>query len=88
MTHVKLSCGFEADIDENAADDMEFLDALELMDTKQNPIGLTRICDILLTPEQKKDFYDKIRDESGKVRVKATSDQVKELMEQLVDKKK
>ena len=32
MTHVKLSCGFEADIDENAADDMEFLDALELMD--------------------------------------------------------
>lgn len=88
MTHVKLSCGFEADIDETAADDMEFLEAMELLDTKQNPIGLARICGIMLTPEQKKDFYDKIRDESGKVRVKATGDQVKELLGQLVDKKK
>ncbi len=88
MTHVKLSCGFEADIDENAADDMEFLDALELMDTRKNPIGLTRICDILLTPEQKKDFYDCIRDESGKVRVKATGEQIQELLGQLTDKKK
>ena len=31
MTHVELSCGFEADIDESAADDMEFLDALTAM---------------------------------------------------------
>lgn len=88
MTHVKLSCGFEADIDETAADDMEFLDALELMDTKKNPIGLTRVCDILLTPEQKKDFYDKLRDENGKVRVEPTGLQIQELLGQLIDKKK
>ena len=50
--------------------------------------GETRICDILLTPEQKKDFYDCIRDESGKVRVKATGDQIQELLGQLTDKKK
>lgn len=88
MTHVELSCGFEADIDESAADDMEFLDALELMDTRQNPIGLTRICDILLTPAQKKEFYDCIRDESGKVRVKAAGEQIQEMLGQLTSKKK
>ena len=38
MTHVTLSCGFEADIDETAVQDMEFLDALTEMQDG-DPIG-------------------------------------------------
>ena len=87
MTHVQLSCGFEADIDENAADDMEFLDALTAMQ-KGDLTGMSEMCSILLKPEEKKRLYDMLRNESGRVPVKIMGEQITELMGQLGSKKK
>ena len=87
MTHVTLSCGFEADIDENAVQDMAFLDALTDMQDG-DPTGLSRMCALLMSKADKKRLYDAARDENGRATVDEVGKQLTELLEQLQTKKK
>lgn len=87
MTHVKLSCGFEADVDETAASDIEFLDALTDMQDG-DPTGMSRLIGMLLGKDNKKRLYDAVRDETGRASVDAVGAQLTELLGQLVSKKK
>ena len=87
MTQIKLSCGFEAEIDEAAVNDMEFLDALTQMQ-EGDPTGLSVICDMLLNKKDKKRLYDAVRDENGRATVEAVSAKIKEIFDQLGSKKK
>lgn len=87
MTHVSLSCGFEADIDETAVNDMEFLDALSDMQ-HGDPTGLSVMCNILMNKNDKKRLYDAVRDENGRATVDKVGEQLTELLGQLKDKKK
>jgi hypothetical protein len=87
MTHVKLSCGFEADVDETAANDIEFLDALTDMQDG-DPTGMSRLIGMLLGKDNKKRLYDVVRDETGRASVDAVGAQLTELLGQLVSKKK
>ncbi len=87
MTHISLSCGFEAEVDETAVNDMEFLDALNQMQNG-DATGLSTVCDILLQKEDKKRLYDACRNEKGRATVDAVGAQLTELLGQLVSKKK
>ncbi len=87
MTHVTLACGYEADIDETAANDMEFLDALTKMQ-EGDPTGLSIMCSILLSKEDKKRLYDTVRDERGRTPVEAVGAKLTEIIQQLGSKKK
>lgn len=88
MTHVALSCGFEADIDEASLNDMEFLDALTAMQ-EGDATGMSKMCSILFPDKaDKKRLYDACRDEYGRAPVDAVGGQLTELMQQLGSKKK
>ena len=87
MTQIKLSRGFEAEIDEAAVNDMEFLDALTQMQ-EGDPTGLSVICDMLLNKQDKKRLYDAVRDENGRATIEAVSAKIKEIFDQLGSKKK
>ena len=87
MTHVTLSCGFEADIDETAVNDMEFLDALTAMQGG-DPTGMSVMCALILSKEDKKRLYDCCRNEQGRATVDKIGEQMTELLGQLGSKKK
>ena len=87
MTHVNLSCGFEADIDEEAVQDIEFLDALTDMQ-EGDPTGLSRMCNLLMSKADRKRLYDAVRNEEGRATVEAVGAQLTELLQQLQSKKK
>lgn len=87
MSHVILPCGFEGDIDENAINDMEFLDALTELQ-EGDPTALSKMCSLLFTKAEKKRFYDACRNEDGRAEPEKVSEQVTELLKQLNNKKK
>jgi len=90
MTHVKLSCGFEADIDEQVIDDMEFLDLVADFDSgdEKKIFAMQKMSVILLGQEGKKQLYDVLRNESGRVPVGSYGEAMAELIGQLGSKKK
>lgn len=87
MSHVKLSCGYEGEVDEGAVNDMEFLDALtDLQDGDLT--ALSKLCALLLPKSEKKKLYDACRNESGHAEPETVSRQITELLQQLNSKKK
>lgn len=87
MSHVKLPCGFEGDIDESAINDMDFLDALTELQ-EGDPTALSKMCSLLFTKSEKKRFYDSCRNENGHAEPEKVSEQITELLKQLNNKKK
>lgn len=67
----KTKAGFEFEVDSNAGDNMEFLDAL--VEADENPAYFSKVVTILLGREQKKKLYDSVRDKNGVVHVEAVS---------------
>lgn len=66
MRHVKLSCGFEADLDETCVqNDMELLDWITEAD-QGNGMALSKLASRLLG-DQKPALYDALRGDNGKV---------------------
>jgi len=87
MTHVKLSCGFEADIDETRIADMEFMDAIN--DIQEGDLtGLSKLAGIILPKPERKKLYDCVRNEDGLATIDKVGDMLFELLEQLGSKKK
>ena len=87
MTHVKLSCGFEADIDETRIADMEFMDAIN--DIQEGDLtGLSKLAGIILPKPERKKLYDCVRNEDGLATIDKVGDMLFELLDQLGSKKK
>lgn len=83
----KTSSGFEFEIDENAADNMELVDALaEAAD--DDVLAVSAVGKILLGKEQRKRLYDHIRKEGGRVPVKDAVSEIMEILQALGDKGK
>lgn len=60
MKQGKTNSGFEFEVDENAINDMEIIDAfVEIQDG--NPAAYNTVVKKLFTPEQKKALYDHVR---------------------------
>ena len=66
----KTSSGFEFSFDDNVVD-MEMLD--NLVEAEENPAYIGKIIGLMLGKEQKKDLYDHLRDENGKVPIEKTA---------------
>lgn len=82
IVKVTLEDGFQVEVDKSALDDMEFVDALADLQ-QDDALAISRVCNKLFTPEQKKALYDKLRDENGRVPVKAFSEVMKSIFEAL-----
>jgi len=78
----KLSNGFEYEIDENTFDDMRFLDALAEAD-EGDPLAASRMCNMLLGKEQKKELYKLLATDDGRVPVEETLNCIVEIMQSI-----
>lgn len=85
MVHVKLACGFEADIDETVFDDMEMVDRLIAFD-RGDYAGLPELVDAVLGP-RKPALYDALRNERGRVPTKAFGEAFGEILREVLPKK-
>ena len=81
------SSGFNWQIAEDALDDMELLDALTELD-KGRLESVSGVCLHLLGKAQRTALYDHRRDETGRVRMSAVSDEIAEIINSLGDGKK
>ena len=87
MTLIKLSCGFEAEIDETAVDDFAFLEAVDKIQDG-DITAFARIARMLLQPEDKTRLMEALKDEKGRVPVAEAVKQITEMLDQLNSKKK
>lgn len=87
MKEGKLSNGFEFTIDERVLDDMELIDAME-QSQGEDPLKVSKVITMILGAEQKKAFYDSVRNEEGRVPVETAVNLLTELMESLGDEGK
>ena len=81
------STGFSWEIEEDALDDMELLDALTELDSGKLD-AVSPVCLHLLGKQQRAALYDHSRDERGRVRVSAVSNELGEILLGLKDGKK
>ena len=81
------SSGFHWEIEEDALDDMELLDALTDWDAGKET-GAISACRLLLGDQQRKALYDHLRGENGRVKATAVLTAVNEILTALQDGKK
>lgn len=87
MKEGKLSNGFEYKVDETVLDDMELIDAMEQAQGDE-PLKVSKVITMVLGAEQKKAFYDSLRNDEGRVPVEETMKVFLELIESLGDEGK
>lgn len=80
---IKLENGFECTINTDVLDDMEFVDLLA--DTEDDPLKIGRVALMLLGKEQKKNLYDHLRTEDGRVPVTSMNDAIEQIFNALGD---
>ena len=78
----KLKNGFSFDVDENALDNMELIDAMAEAQ-EENPAMFSKAVLLLLGKDQRKRLYDHIRDDNGRVSVEAVTNSFVEIFEAL-----
>lgn len=83
----KTSTGFAWNIEEDALDDMELLDALVESD-KGNGAAISDVTRLLLGEKQRAALYDHLRGENGRVRATAAVTAVNEILAAIRDGKK
>lgn len=86
MLKGKTKSGFEFEIDEKLADDMELLEAIA--ETAQNELALPALIKKLLGPEQKDRLYEHLRTKKGNVPIKKTMEEFEEIMNTASEKTK
>ncbi len=77
MIKGKIASGFEYEIEDHKLNNMELLDAI--VDMEDNPLGITKVVNLLLGAEQKKALYDHLREQKGNVPIDAVSNAVVEI---------
>lgn len=80
---IKLENGFECTINTDVLDDMEFVDLLA--DTEDDPLKIGRVALMLLGKEQKKNLYDHLRTDDGRVPVTSMNDAIEQIFNALGD---
>ena len=76
--NVTLKDGFVLEVADDAADNMELVDALA--DTQdEDPLAMSRVCLLVLGKTQRKALYDHLRCEDGRVPVAAVNDVLTEI---------
>ncbi len=88
MKQITLKNGFVVEVSENAADNMELVDALSEMKDDDDALAISKVTKLLLGKKQRKELYDALRTEDGRVPVKEISDAIKEIFEALGDQGK
>lgn len=83
MRHIRLSNGFETELDENVMNNMELVDVLAEAYEEENPLAVSRICKLLLGAENRKKLYDVIRKEDGRVPIEDVSASIQEIFQHL-----
>lgn len=78
----ELKNGFSFDVDENALDNMELIDAMAEAQ-EENPAMFSKAVLLLLGKDQRKMLYDHIRDDNGRVSVEAVTNSFVEIFEAL-----
>ncbi len=78
MIEGKTSTGFEFSIDEKLLNNMELVDAIAEVD--ENPVAVSKVMDLLFGI-QKKQLYDHLRTEDGRVPVEAVINEIMEIFE-------
>lgn len=81
------STGFAWQVEEEALDDMELLDALVAWDNGAGEASST-VCLHLLGKQQRAALYDHLRDENGRVKLTAAVAAVNEILAEIRDGKK
>lgn len=71
--------GFEFEVDPRTIQNMEFIEMLDDIED-ENPQRWARVAKTMLGKEQKKRFYDHLRDEDGFVPIEATVTELVEMM--------
>lgn len=87
MTEVETSCGFKASVDEEAVNDMVFLEALSDLQ-EGDATALPRLAKLFLQPADRKKLYAMLKDEKGHTPIEAVVNQITEILGQLNSKKK
>lgn len=84
---VKTAEGLEIEVKKDAFDDMEALETLtDLVDG--NPFAITKVCNLIMSKEEKKKVYDFYRGEDGKVHVETFVNVLTQIMNLLGEKEK
>jgi len=80
---VKTEQGLEIEVNENAFNDMEALDALVEMD-EGNPLAMSKVCNILFKKHEKKKLYDFYRNkQTGRVELETFIPVITDIMTKL-----
>lgn len=82
MITAKTESGFSIELEENALDNMEVLDALSDLD-EGNPLAMSRLVVKLLGKDGKKRLYDHLRTEDGRVPASAVESAIMELFQSI-----
>lgn len=80
----KIANGFEYEVDEEAFDNMDFLDALSEANDG-DPLATSKLFNMILGKEQKKRLYDMLRKDDGRVPVADAVNSILQIMESLGD---
>lgn len=79
--------GFEYEVDENAADNMELIDALAEA-TADDMLAVSTVSKLLLGRMMRKKLYDHVRADDGRVPINLAVDEIMEIMQAMGDKGK
>lgn len=71
--------GFQFEVEENALDNMELVDALAEADG-DSPMAVSKVVLMLLGKEQRQKLYDHLRAEDGRVPVVAVSEAMEDVL--------
>ncbi|MBR3430161.1 MAG: hypothetical protein IKG87_08705 [Clostridia bacterium] len=88
MTKIKLSCGFEAEIDETAIDDAEMLEQLTVLEDGDPTAGVRMMKLFGLDKAKRNELYDQLKGENGRASVDSVMKAIEEIFGQLNSKKK
>lgn len=80
MVKGKTASGFEFEIDPRNIQDMAFLDLLDEIEGG-NPLRWGRVARVMLGDDQKRKFYDYLKDEDGHVPVERTIEELGEMLD-------
>lgn len=79
MVKGEIKSGFKFELDEEAMDDIEFVELLA--ESEESPTALPKIAKIALGEKQYKALKDHLRNEKGRVPLQAVSDALEEIFE-------
>ena len=84
--HIKTESGFECEVDADANNDQELLEALIELDN--NPLYYIKTIKLLLGEQEKQRLYDHLRNENGRVPATKVMETIGEIIKLLGEKNK